>query len=386
MASCYHPYENTRMRVWFLARAHLPFSPASVHARQIGGGEIALYYVAKGLAGLGHDVVVVNRCGPEAGLYDGVRYYDAAGGWSQWRSEARARPPDVLVVCRRMLDVFAGIPARAKVYWTHDYQGVPMRTLRPTAGRQLAVVWRRITGPLVHHRVDRICVISRFQADVFRWLFRTPEEKLVVIPVGIETGLFAGPSRPRAPVRFIHASSPDRGLAHLLQEIFPAMRRALPEAELHLYSYQPLNAYKRYSGLGVYFHGWVPKSDLVRSLGGSTLMLYPSNVEEMGCIAVLESMAAGTPAVTSSLGVLPELAGDGSRGVVVEGWPGTREFAGHYVEATMNLLADPDRLERMRAAAREYALSRHSWEAIAERWQQMLQATLDEVNGRRPAR
>src|SRR2546426_1163627 len=146
MASCYHPYENTSMRVWFLARAHLPFSPASVHARQIGGGEIALYYVAKGLAGLGHDVVVVNRCGPEAGLYDGVRYYDAAGGWSQWRSDARARPPDVLVVSRRMLDVFAGIPARAKVYWTHDYQGVPMRTLRPTAGRQLAVVGPRTTG------------------------------------------------------------------------------------------------------------------------------------------------------------------------------------------------------------------------------------------------
>src|SRR3989442_9377738 len=135
MASCYHPYENPRMGVWFLARPHFPFSPARVHARPIGGGEIALYYVAKGLAGLGHDVVVVNRCGPGAGLYDGVRYHDAAGGWSQWTSEARARPPDVLVVCRRMPDAFAGIPARAKVYWLHDYQGGPMRTLRPTAPR-----------------------------------------------------------------------------------------------------------------------------------------------------------------------------------------------------------------------------------------------------------
>src|SRR3989441_1528979 len=382
MASCYHPYENTSMRVWFLARAHLPFSPASVHARQIGGGEIALYYVAKGLAGLGHDVVVVNRCGPEAGLYDGVRYYDAAGGWSQVTSDARARPADVLVVCRRMLDVFAGIPARAKVYWTHDYQGVPMRTLRPTAGRQLAVVWRRTTGPLVHHRVDRICVISRFHADVVRWLFRPPAEKLVVPPVGIETGLFAGPSPPRAPVRFIHASSPDRGLAHLLKDIFPAIRRALPAAELHLYSYQPLDAYKRYSGLGVYFHGWVPKSELVRSLGGSTLMLYPSNVEEMGCIAVLESMAAGTPAVTSSLGVLPELAGDGSRGIAVQGWPGTTDFSRRFVEATTNLLADTARLERMRAAAREYAITHHNWDAIALQWQQMLHATLEATNGK----
>jgi len=115
-------------------------------------------------------------------------------------------------------------------------------------------------------------------------------------------------------------------------------------------------------------------------------MLYPANAEEMGCIAVLESMAAGTPAVTSSLGVLPELAGDGSCGVVVEGWPGTREFSGRYVEATMNLLADPDRLERMRVAAREYAITRHNWEAIAVRWQEMLRATLQDMKSGRQVR
>src|SRR2546425_12624306 len=116
MASCYHPYENPSMRVWFLARAHLPFSPASVHARQVGGGEIALYHVAKGLAGLGHEVVVVNRCGSEAGLYGGVRYYDAGTDAITWRTDARSHSPDVLVVCRHMLDVFGGIPARAKVF------------------------------------------------------------------------------------------------------------------------------------------------------------------------------------------------------------------------------------------------------------------------------
>jgi len=51
MVSCYHPREDRRMRVYFLARRHLPFSPESVHSRQVGGGEIALYHVAKGLRG-----------------------------------------------------------------------------------------------------------------------------------------------------------------------------------------------------------------------------------------------------------------------------------------------------------------------------------------------
>lgn len=365
------------MRIWFLARSHLPFSPGSVHTRRIGGGEIALYYVTKGLAGLGHDVAVVNRCGPEAGLYEGVRYYDAAAGAAHWQAEARRKPPDVLVVCRRMVDVGLGIPARAKVFWAHDSQGVPMQPPPRGVGPRLAIAWGRTTGKWFHRRVDRIFVISQYLAAVFRWLFRAPAEKLVVIPVGIDTDLFAGPSRPRAPLRFIHTSAPDRGLAHLLQEIFPAIRRSFPDAELHLYSYQPLDPYKRYATPGVRFHGWAPKPELVRSLQESTLMLYPSIAEEMGCIAVLESMAAGTPAVTSSLAVLPELAGNGVRGVAVEGWPGAAGFTGRFVDATGSLLTDIDRLDRMRAAARDYAMTHHSWDAIAARWGQMLKETLD---------
>jgi glycosyltransferase involved in cell wall biosynthesis len=369
------------MRIWFLAREHLPFSPASVHRRQIGGSEIALYYVTKGLAGLGHEVVVLNQCGPETGLYDGVRYYDAAAGASQWRAEARAKLPDVLVVCRRMLDVLAGIPARAKVFWAHDYQGVPMESLRSGVGRPLGIAWRRTTGPLFHQRVDRIFVISRFLADVFRWLFRAPAEKLVIIPQGIEADLFAGPFPPREPRRFIQTSVPDRGLAPLLQGIFPAIRHRFPDAELHVYSYHPLDTYKKYSTPGVHLHGWVPKSELVRSLRQSALMLYPATVEEMGCIAVLESMAAGTPAVTSSLGVLPELAGEGTRGIAVEGWPGTPNFASRFIEATATLLSDTHRLDRMGAAAHDYAITHHSWSAIAGRWHQMLHATLDAATG-----
>ncbi len=371
------------MHIWFLARGHLPFSPESVHTRQIGGGEIALYHVAKGLAGLGHEVVVVNRCGPEAGMYDGVRYWDAVAGAALWQTEAREKPPDVLVVCRRMLDVLAAIPARAKVFWAHDSQGVPMHPPQPGVGRQVAIAWGRTSGPWFHRRVDRIFVISRYLAEVFRWLFRVPAEKLVVIPVGIETGFFAGPPPPRSPMRFIHTSVPERGLAHLLREIFPALRRSLPEAELHLYSYQPLDAYKRYSTPGVHFAGWVPKPDLVRALRESTLMLYPSIAEEMGCIAALESMAAGTPAVTSSLAVLPELAGGGSRGIAVEGWPGMADFSRRFVEATTDLLADANRLERMRTAAREYVMTHHGWDAIAVQWQEMLQATLASTNGTR---
>jgi glycosyltransferase involved in cell wall biosynthesis len=367
------------MRVWFLARRHMPFSPASVARRPLGGGESALYYVARGLARLGHEVVVINRCGGEAGVYDGVRYYDAAAG-SQWHSAARAKPPDALVICRAMEDVRTGIGARARLFWSHDYQGVPMAPLRSGVGHQLSIVWRRATGPLFHARVDRIVVISAFLADVFRWLFRVPADKLEVVPVGIDAGAFAGSAPPHSTLRFIHTSVPDRGLGPLLQDIFPAIRARHPEAELHVYSYQSLDAFRRYATPGVSLNGWAPKPDLVRSLQQSTLMLYPATVEETGCIAVLESMAAGTPAVTSSLGVLPELAADGRRGIAVEGWPGRGDFSARFVDTTMQLLSDPNRLAQMRMAAHDYAITHHAWDAIALRWEQVLQATLDRAS------
>ncbi len=371
------------MRVWFLARRHMPFSPASVAQRPLGGGESALYYVARGLAGLGHEVTVINRCGAESGVYDGVHYYDAAAS-PQWQSAASATPPDVLVICRAMEDVHIRVRTRARVFWSHDYQGVPKAPLRSGVGRQLGIVWRRATGPLFHQRVDRIVVISAFLSEVFEWLFRVPADKLAVVPVGVDADAFAGSPPPHSPLRFIHASVPDRGLAPLLEDIFPAIRVRYPEAELHVYSYQSLDAFRRYATSGVHLHGWAPKPDLVRSLRQSTLMLYPATVEETGCIAVLESMAAGTPAVTSSLGVLPELAGDGRRGIAVEGWPEEGDFSSRFVDATVRLLSDPERLAQMRMAAHDYVITHHTWEAIALRWQQVLQATLNGASSQRP--
>src|SRR2546428_14007391 len=74
----------------------------------------------------------------------------------------------------------AGIPARAKVFWAHDSQGVPMQAPRSGAGRRLAIGWGRTTGPWVHHRVDRGFVISRYLADVFHRLFLSPASELLV--------------------------------------------------------------------------------------------------------------------------------------------------------------------------------------------------------------
>ncbi len=361
------------MRIWFFARQSEPFSPRTLFTTGLGGSESALYYVAQGLARLGHDVTVLNHCGAEAGRHDGVLYLDVRGQSAQWRRLAMASPPDVLVLFRRMLDVTLRIPSRVRVFWVHDYQGVSRDSPRGRMARALAIGWRQLTGPWWHERVDAVFAVSEFMARQLAWLLRVPEHKLRVMPNGIDPSLFReGQVWARDPWRLVYTSVPERGLQTLLRDIFPAIRSELPQTELHVFSYRSLEAFRAVAGPGVHLRGSLPKHRLARELMASSLMTYPSNFEELGAIAVLEAMAAGVPVVTSALGVLPELVGDDERGVVVGGVPGTSEFATDYARAVVRLLREPHRLERMRLAAREFALRQRSWDAISETWERTL--------------
>ena len=212
------------MKVWFLASQSLPFTPRlRIEDQRVGGSETALFWIARGLARLGHDVVVLNHCHPDDGRYEGVRYLDVSAAETVWRNEGRTQPPDVLVLFRRMLDVLTDLPSKMRVFWAHDYQGVQVSD-QPSLGRSLAIVWRRLTGPLFHGRVNQVFVVSQFMAYLFEWLFRMPPKKLVVMPNGVDVSLFQGPAPGRVPMKFVHSSVPNRGLAQLLRDIFPQIQ------------------------------------------------------------------------------------------------------------------------------------------------------------------
>jgi glycosyltransferase involved in cell wall biosynthesis len=88
--------------------------------------------------------------------------------------------------------------------------------------------------------------------------------------------------------------------------------------------------------------GYVPEADKAALLTGAEVFAYPSRYEGFG-LPVLEAMACGTPAVTTTGGSLPEVGGDAA--VLVE--PGD---AGALAAAIAKLAADP--AARQDAAAR----------------------------------
>ena len=103
--------------------------------------------------------------------------------------------------------------------------------------------------------------------------------------------------------------------------------------------------------------GYVPEADKAALFTGADVFAYPSRYEGFG-LPVLEAMACGTPAVTTTGGSLPEVAGDAA--ALVE--PGD---AGALAAAVAKLAADP--AARRDAAGRGLArAATFTWERCAD--------------------
>ncbi len=106
----------------------------------------------------------------------------------------------------------------------------------------------------------------------------------------------------------------------------------------------------------VRFLGRVDQDELPALYRGAELFLFPSRLETFG-LPLLESMAAGTPAIVSDLPITREIGGDAPR-FVREG-----DAAG-LGAAIVELLGDPRRRESMSKLGRERAAG-FSWESTA---------------------
>jgi glycosyltransferase involved in cell wall biosynthesis len=102
---------------------------------------------------------------------------------------------------------------------------------------------------------------------------------------------------------------------------------------------------------------YVDRTRLAALYGGADALLFPSWLEGFG-LPLLESMACGTPVVTSGTSAMPEIAGPAA--VYVD-----PESPHSIASATAALLRDPDHRDRLVALGRERA-AKFSWDRAAE--------------------
>lgn len=214
----------------------------------------------------------------------------------------------------------------------------------------------------VARRLDHIVTVSQSSARDIVADFGVAPERVEVVPLGVDTEVFApGPTRvPGRIVAMASADTPLKGVDTLLEAIaaLPAVR------ELVLVATPGERTRRLVAALGlgmrVRFVAGISDAELAVLIGSAQLACVPSRYEGFSLPAV-EALASGTPVVASRAGALPEVLGDDGRcaQLVPPGDPAALRGA---IGA---LLADDARREAMGVAGRERAVQRFAWPAVA---------------------
>jgi glycosyltransferase involved in cell wall biosynthesis len=223
-----------------------------------------------------------------------------------------------------------------------------------------------------------------------------PSNKIFTIPLAVNPELH-GPTGPRRPLSIAYASSPDRGLHHLL-EWFPEIRRRVPGAELRVYyrvkpwmeeilrepGLRGSKHWKRAKAVkeafesqgangenGLYLVGPLPQRALAQELGKTMVLAYPCDpvkFTEGFSMTVLDACAAGCVPIVAGVDALTELWWNAA--VVIPGNP-SESNKDNWIDTIVFALTDDTYASSASMAAKSRAreLTRMK---VAEVWEKFL--------------
>ena len=391
----------------------------------LGGAEIVVGHLARGLQAVGHEVMVVTtaRWGrPEWDTVDGVRVRRLEPANIYWAGDAPTRAPILkplwhlvdlwnplmyrrlrALLAREKPDVVhthnlgglsaaawsatraAGVPL---VHTLHDHSLTCVRAVRMTRSgrvceRQCASCALR-SGWLqrLSRSVDAVAAPARFVLERHLELGFFPRAHTAVVPWGAPpSALAAGPSRrDDGPVRFLFVGGlePHKGIGVALE----AFRRA-PDARASL----------DIAGAGtmadacraaarrdprIRFHGFSTGEDKDRLLGSADVLLFPSLCWEAVGLVMLEAFAHGVPVIASRTGGIPEFIEEGRTGFLVT--PGDAAALAAHID---RLAGDCAPIEAMRDACRARA-ARLTWARTVGELVEVYKAAVGRLENRAP--
>jgi glycosyltransferase involved in cell wall biosynthesis len=182
-------------------------------------------------------------------------------------------------------------------------------------------------------QVDGFAAVSRFEAGYMGKLLGIPEQKMHVVPLGLNLSGFPEERRKRGgpfTVGFFARVAPEKGL-HLLAEGYIRLRGRMggapaalevagylaPEHREYLHGVEQK---LRDAGLGGEFHyrGVLNREHKIAFLSGLDVLSAPSTYDEPKGIFLLEAMACGVPVCQPRRGAFPEVLERTGGGILVE--------------------------------------------------------------------
>tara|TARA_B100000029_G_scaffold511346_1_gene605142 strand:+ start:45 stop:1028 length:984 start_codon:yes stop_codon:yes gene_type:complete len=166
------------------------------------------------------------------------------------------------------------------------------------------------------NKLDYIVFNSNWNFEKFRYQFKVPENKSLVIKNAIEKIDYE--KKPKDKLNLIYHTTPWRGLIILLK-VFKSLN--LENVELNVCSSTKIygekfknsyeNTYEKIfneceSTKNINYLGFVENEKIIKLLKKMHIYSFPSIWPETSCISAIESMAAGCEVVTTNLGALYE--------------------------------------------------------------------------------
>ncbi|HKG15803.1 MAG TPA: glycosyltransferase family 4 protein [Pyrinomonadaceae bacterium] len=191
----------------------------------------------------------------------------------------------------------------------------------------------RLIRDSVRH-VERFLAVSRYYEEFMPGYLRIPEEKMRLVPLGINMQGYEmrAPREKGSPftVGYFARVAPEKGL-HLLAEAYVKMRRSLNTGEARLEVAGYLGAeHKDYlrgverrmgeAGLAAEFNyrGVLDREGKIEFLRGLDVLSVPATYDEPKGIFLLEAMACGVPVVQPRRGAFTEVVERTRGGLLVE--------------------------------------------------------------------
>jgi glycosyltransferase involved in cell wall biosynthesis len=286
--------------------------------------------------------------------------------WTPYAESLRVVPGRRVVVAHNV----------ESVIWRRYYETEKGMVKRWYVGRQ----WRKFERFERRALAEAHCTIAVSDVDAERFRREFGVSRVDVVENGVDTAYFRPETTGRTPGRLLFLGSLDwrpnlDGVSRLLDDIFPAVRAAEPDATLDLVGRNPPAWLRRRAGElpGVALHADVP--DVRPFLARCALMVVPLRIGGGSRLKILEALAAGVPVVSTRIG---------AEGLCLE--PG-RDFTvsddtDDLAPALIAALRSPQTMARQAASGRERILERYDWGTLAD---EMERIWLDCVE-RSPAR
>ena len=292
--------------------------------------------------------------------------------------------PDVMLCPLNVVPLMAPCPT---VVTVHDLAFMRLKTHRVSRRSYLSRMTRRSVQRSTH-----VIAVSDFTRREVMDLLGTAPQRVTAVPNGCDPSfrpiaakdVEAWRIKRELPTRFllfVGTLEPRKNLTGLIQAY--AKFRQSQDVPLIVvgapgWRYTPIYDVVKSLGLEshVRFEGFVPAEDLPYFYAAATAFVYPSFYEGFG-LPPLESMAMGTPVVTSDVSSLPEVVGDAA--LLVS--PRSQE---QLVAAMARIVTDDALRARLSAAGRDRA-KMFTWESCASAVMSILRAAATRQQVKQPA-